>query len=225
MIRIDDKGKHNLMDPVATEKIWKLLINGEPERTLVSSDYEMEELLTGYLFSTARIHEPSDIQKLQIDEERDRIHVELKRGDKKNGRTQELVQFKLMDIFCLIEDFAQASERFVQTGAYHSAGLASGAKIERFADDISRQNAVDRLIGKMLLQNEKAASRALLLSCRVGKEIFQKAASMDFSLVVSQSAVTDLAVEMAKYTNTTLIGFARGKRVNIYHEGRCKIVD
>lgn len=225
VIRIDEKGKHKLMDPVATEKIWELLIDGEPERKLASSEYEIEELLTGYLFSSGRIYTPSDIQKLQIDEERGLILIEIRKKHVIVNQIQEPIYFKLKDIFYLIEAFAQASERFVRTGAYHSAGLATGKTLELVADDISRQNAVDRLIGKILLQNRTARSRALLLSCRVGEEIFHKAASMQFPLVVSQSAVTDLAVQMAKNTNTTLIGFARGKRINIYHEGKCAIVD
>ncbi len=225
VIRIDDKGKHNLMDPVATERIWKLQINDESPRKLVSSEYDLQALLTGCLFTNGLIAIPSDIQKLQVDEGKSRIQIETGRKSRSVEHSREETQFKLRDIFSLITSFAQASDRFVQTGAYHSAGLAKGAGIELLADDISRQNAVDRLIGKMLLQNKKVASRALLLSCRVGEEIFQKAASMGFALVISQSAVTDLAVDMAKITNTTLVGFARDRRLNIYHEGRCEIVD
>ena len=90
------------------------------------------------------------------------------------------------------------------------------------AEDIGRHNAVDKVVGRMLMNNEiPATDRLLQISGRAGFEIAQKAVMAGFSVLSSVSAPSSLAIETADSFNMTLVCFVRGDRLNIYsHEER-----
>ena len=85
-----------------------------------------------------------------------------------------------------------------------------------FREDIGRHNAVDKVIGAALLQELSFEDKLLLTSGRLSSEILHKAAACALPVVVSRSAPTDRCVEAARERNITLIGFARGSRMNVY---------
>ncbi|MDO8734675.1 MAG: formate dehydrogenase accessory sulfurtransferase FdhD, partial [Elusimicrobiota bacterium] len=98
----------------------------------------------------------------------------------------------------------------------HSAGFSDGKKISVFAEDIGRHNAVDKLIGKALIDGIDTKDKILFTSGRVSSDIVQKVLRAKIPVIVSHSAPTSFAVKLCKEKNITLIGFARGRRMNIY---------
>ena len=107
---------------------------------------------------------------------------------------------------------------FEETGGLHAAGLftVDGA-LETVAEDIGRHNAVDKVIGRMVIADRLPLSdRILFVSGRTSFEIVQKAALAGIPIVGAVSAASSLAVELALEIGITLIGFARGGRFNIY---------
>ena len=107
---------------------------------------------------------------------------------------------------------------FASTGAVHAAAAfdRSGAP-QVVREDIGRHNAVDKVVGRLLLDGRlPATDLGLYVSGRAGFEIVQKAWAAGFSTIVAVSAPTSLAVETARRAGIVLTGFVRDGRLNVY---------
>lgn len=118
-----------------------------------------------------------------------------------------------------------ASPVFAATGGVHASALvdlsvrlSDPARVHPLVvrEDIGRHNTVDKVIGWCLTHQVAPASTGLVVTGRLSADLVAKAAAAGIPLVVSRSAPTDVAVEMAEAAGITLIGFARQDRFNVY---------
>ena len=113
---------------------------------------------------------------------------------------------------------AAAQATFQRTGGLHASGLfTADGKLLVLREDVGRHNAVDKVLGHLLLDGQMdPAKLVLLVSGRVAFEIVQKALAARIAFIAAISAPTSLAVDFARSGGQTLVGFLRDGRMNIY---------
>ena len=111
-----------------------------------------------------------------------------------------------------------AQHTFDATGGLHAAAaFDSGGDLLVTMEDVGRHNAVDKVIGSLLSNNNLPAKElGLMVSGRASFELMQKTLVAGMPLLAAVSAPSSLAVQLAREFNMTLIGFLRGGTFNIY---------
>jgi len=112
----------------------------------------------------------------------------------------------------------EAQSDFARTGGIHAAGIFDvNGELKIAREDIGRHNAVDKVIGRSLLDGTLPSGRhVLLVSGRASFEIVQKTLAAGIPIIAAVSAPSSLAVDFARESNQTLIGFLRPPAFNIY---------
>jgi FdhD protein len=132
--------------------------------------------------------------------------------------TERLAPFSPARLAELAQSALGAQPLFAATGAVHGAAAFDvGGQLLVAREDVGRHNAVDKVIGRLLLdQRLPAHELALAVTSRASFEIVQKAWAAGFAALVAVSAPTALAVGAARRAGLVLAGFARDGRVNVY---------
>jgi FdhD protein len=243
-LKVVDRNVEGVIDEVATELPVRLLLNGEPLVTLLCTPTELPELALGFLLSEGLVADRSAVTGLQASASGLQVSITIPSlpGDwKKVFETRAIssgcgkgITFTNYDrekdrritakgpmlsldaIRALLKEFRDLSALYLETGGVHSAALSDGNALLFFSEDIGRHNAVDKLIGKAFLKGIGMENKVLFTSGRVTSEIMTKAGRNGIPVLISRAAPSCMAVNYAEDMGITLIGFARGDRMNIY---------
>lgn len=122
-------------------------------------------------------------------------------------------------IAAALELFQSQQSMQQECGAVHCAALFDqGGNLLELKEDIGRHNALDKVIGARIQKSAIAASDFVLMSSRASHELITKTAIAGAGSLISVSAATSLAIDIAKKLNLNLIGFLRGDRQVVYHQ-------
>jgi FdhD protein len=244
--KVSSGKKEEIEDAVVIEALLTILLNKENVITLLCTPQDQEYLVVGFLFSEGFIQSKKDIERVHFDGEKNEINILTKsKRSFPSGFSQTkiltsgcakgvtysniedidsakdlLIDLKITlavsEIQRLMHEFEKKSVLFRKTGGVHAAALANKEEILIYFEDIGRHNAVDKIFGKCLLDPISCEDKILLLSGRISSDILAKAFRSEVNIIVSRSAPTSLAVKNAQKLGVTLVGFARGSKMNIY---------
>lgn len=233
-------------DQVVTEYPVTIKINGQEFATMVCSPEYVEDLVIGFLASEGVISSYEDIEDIWKQDDQGLVHVKSKYvnqfyqkfhskryltsccGKSRQGfyffndvRTVKQIQqvhvsLSFQDCFRLMEEMQRASFTFQSTGGVHNASLCDRNGILLSRMDIGRHNALDKIYGHCLKHKISMQGKVMSFSGRISSEILLKVAKIGCEMVLSKSAPTELAVQLAADLGITTVGFIREDSLNVY---------
>lgn len=232
-------------DVVAEETFLHLEINEKIGFDTIVSSQNIKEFAYGNLFAEGFIDEPSDIKTYSEREKNGNFQIDVtidmdsdisyrrnynilwtdctapsdiqKRIGDRIGKIDSPLKVRASDVPLVHKRISDHVDEYKQTGAYHYAFLFDGEmEIMSVAFDVSRHNAVDKVIGSIFLAGDTFADKALFVTGRITSNMIWKCLRAEIPLAMSRSAPLLEAIELAKAYDMGVIGFARGKRFNLY---------
>lgn len=136
---------------------------------------------------------------------------------RKINQVDSRVTVKLSALQKLNDSMESAQTLFQSTGSVHAAAMFDNTgKLLCCHEDLGRHNALDKVIGHCLIRGIDMTDKVLMLSGRASFEMISKAAMSRIPVIASISAPTLQAVQLGETLNCTIIGFLRGRGMNIY---------
>ena len=245
ILKVSNADHRQMNDVIAKEAPLTIFVNDIELVTLLSSPVNPKDLAVGFLYSEGIISSMDDIARVAVNESKGIVWITLREDvsfseeDFHRGRAvtsgcakgqtfahladkldlpamNSQVRFSVDTLYQLIKQMQHLSTIFEQTGCVHVAALFGDTEVLVCREDIGRHNAVDKVIGHTLIQDIDCSDKAMLVSGRLSSEMVLKAARRQIPILISRSAPTSAALKIADEAGMTLIGFARGKRMNIY---------
>jgi FdhD protein len=236
----------SLEDKIVTEFPVTVKINEEEFVTMVCSPQYIEDMVIGYLASEGVIREYKDIKNIWVQEKEGYVHVTIDKlnpyfqnlqnkryitsccGASRQGfvfindaltakkMNNISVELSIKDCFHLMNKLQQSAATFQETGGVHNAAICdkNGFMLSRM--DIGRHNALDKLYGYCLKHHISIRDKVVVFSGRISSEILLKVAKIGCEVVLSKSAPTELALNLAEELGITTVGFIRNDSLNIY---------
>jgi len=244
ILRVTEQGSNETEDIVTRETALTIILNNRELVTLLCSPTNLNYLAIGFLFSEGLLNSKDEIKKIIADDQKGVVRVETEKtrefagellskpliassGGRKasfhgasdiqdEAKVESQIAIAPHQVFALVNEFQHRSQLFKVTGGVHSAALCDTGGILVFSEDIGRHNAIDKVFGECILTDITMDDRIIITSGRVSSDILLKVAKGKIPILISKSAPTNLGVRLADDLGITLIGFVRGKRMNVY---------
>ena len=241
--RLTEEASSHVEDVVAREFPLTIILNDRELVTLLCSPTDLKHLAIGFLSSEGLINGKDELRKVLLDEVRGVVRIEttedktqvdevfkrfISSGCGRGAsfysavdavglpRIESPLHVSVGDIMALMKEFQHHSELYRATGGVHSAALCDNDNILVFAEDVGRHNALDKIFGRCLLEDIPTQDRVVVTSGRISSEMLLKVSRRNIPVIASKSAPTNLGVKLANDLGITLLGFVRGRRMNVY---------
>lgn len=225
--KIKAQGSCPCEDVVALEVGYRVFVNGQEAFGLSCTPENLQELVLGHLYTEGIIKSLKQAENMEIQEEERKIYVRLEAATGKDSsaeRNHALSSLKnetrIPDPAVLFltadEIFEQPGELFRETGCAHSCAFWKNGKVQCSFEDIGRHNALDKVMGRMLLESLSPENGVIFTSGRISADYLHKIIRSGIRTVVSRAAVTAEAVSLARESGIRLYGFVRKGGGNRY---------
>lgn len=230
-----------ITDIVIVENILNIYVNGKHYAALMYTPGDDENFIVGFLFCQGVIKGKQDIKSIEFCGENiamviistDAVahyseimaitsgcgggSIRLSLMEKENinivSNNYSISHEKIIEA---MKHLNSLSVLFKETGGVHGCALYCEDKLIILKEDIGRHNAADKVIGEAVLKNINFDDKLMCTTGRVSSDIMLKAIHCEIPILVSHSAPSNIAIKLAKSSNVTLVGFARGDRINVY---------
>ena len=182
------------------------------------SEGKLEGLLPSYEIEIdlGEDEREENVKKERVLKERGVSGVARKEEEKEEGESNSSVTVAAEEVLEFSRKLNESGRLFRATGGTHVVGVFGSSRREIFVEDVSRHCAIDKAVGLCLKMGIPTEESVLVTSCRQTYSTMRKAVNAGFKVVVSVSAPTKEAVDIARNFGITLIGFARDGRFNVY---------
>ena len=245
VIKVDlTAGKiRSISEMVAVEESIEVYVNDEHYTTFLASPSMKKELVVGHMLSEGLIRSIEDLREVYVSE--GAVKVSLRRGFKPplkatkgrfftsaqgsyddfskafEGLKKPLVssdlKVKAEDVLRMIRRLERKSEVYKATKSVHSAALfLESAELVSFSEDVSRYNAVDKVIGDAALKQQDFSKLTLVSSGRQSACMVLKAARVGIPIIVSIASPVFSGVAAAKKAGVTLVSVPNEECVKVY---------
>lgn len=224
---------------VIDERYLSIYVNGVELATLMFSPTQHLALALGFLYNEGIIQSVDDVAYTKLNVVGSVIDVFLNHSNFSKPRrliitsgcsggitTQDLLadgppletDFAISPqvIYERMRDLQGAAHLYQQVRGVHTAMIASATSALCCAEDVGRHNAIDKVTGLALQQNIATHNTVLLSSGRISSEMLGKARRMEIPIVISRTAPTSMAVQLAQAWNICIVGYARRGSFRIY---------
>ena len=214
--------------------------------TIVCTPDYIEDMVVGFLASERVIKKYEDIKEIRIEEDLGFVHIKTDKlysyyeqlkskryitsccGMSRQGfvfandvltakvMSEKRVTLTPKECLYLMNEMDKTAEMFRTTGGVHNAALCTRDGIVLTRMDIGRHNALDKIYGYCLKNSISVQDKVIVFSGRISSEILLKVAKIGCEIVLSKSAPTELALELAEQLGITTVGFIRGNSFNLY---------
>jgi FdhD protein len=238
-------GFQSIQAEIATEYPITIHINDDEFATIVCTPAYLRELVVGFMASEGVIHSFSEVKSLSIDSSKGIAYVELHRKTSIDpflfskrrissccGKSRQSFYFhsdartakplhssvqispeQCLNYMAILSDLSVVHR---STGGVHNAALFSEKAMVVQYSDIGRHNALDKIYGTCLLQGIETTHTVLVISGRISSEMVLKAVKIGSPILLSKSAPTELALQLADEMGLTTVGFIRNGAFNVY---------
>ncbi len=246
-----ENGIETIEDYVIKEDKIEFFLNGKRFLSVMSIALHQDAHIIGFLLSEAVINSIDDVESVTISEDGLKVEVIANVSDegyanlfKENtltsgccigvtGNAEKVFDCAFInsdykvtskDILANMRLFNTSSKLFDNTGCVHKAELVLEDGTIYVAEDIGRHNAIDKVIGLASINRKDVKRSVLYATGRLSMEMVVKCVMHKIPIVVSKAAVTFQGIKSANEHGVTLVGFARGSKMNVYtHSGRINV--
>ena len=243
ILKVNSKSAKHVQQSIATEIPFTIVANKTELATTLCTPTNLDELICGFLYSSGFINSASEIHKCRIDTKHWMAQITIKdtpdtsvlnkrlltpgcgKGVMYANTTELSARLPIQTDISITQEqisnlshwLQHVSPLYRSTGAIHTAALSMHGETPATSfDDIGRHNAIDKVIGKGLIDGVDFSSCMIVTSGRVSSEILHKVKRCGCPVIVARGAPTHQTVLRARDMGVTIIGFARSGSFAVY---------
>lgn len=226
-------------ETLAIEVPYRITLNDKEIGASMVLETALEEFGAGFLFGQGYVTSPGEVKEVlvcpegriavyaDVEEEATPKEVIITSGCGGTGKiSREMLEGAFEPLqectitFPEIHDFIlaslHASDLSQKTHCVHGCGLWADGRLQAFYEDVGRHNAVDKIIGAILLEKIPARG-AIYTTGRLTSDMVLKCARIGIPIVISRTSPSSLGVAIAKRAGLTLAAYARPDRLNVFN--------